>query len=527
MPVQNYNTYAEAVNGGRETARRGQTLTKVNDLGLGVIYNWDFLMSYSPEQYNYGLKPPSELQGGNNGHSDGSGKDSIYKSRFMYVGLSVQLPTMKRMKSHVEDSSKLKDAFHTVLREAVFNNFNFGGEEKYPSKRTFGSPFLIPEIINICSFFDLGALESYYISTLNGGLTKLSGNEYKDNFPAIMESGSTMNVAGVNTAAGDQGGPLRQAAMVKRGIVEWVMAAYFALYEGQSDILQARKKYWKGFNSELQNLKSNKQLNMTQKISGVFQSAIDTDMTSEVIAAYFKMIIGKPNLITNALSLFGLVERTKDIKGDARTDLEVKNEELLYLLSYLSYDTKSFKIDSFTNKKGEFLTEARNEFLEKNLDTKLDTKKLNYASIKDNIKDLQRGLEKQLKIKMGSSFVDEVRKMRKPIIDSLTEIQKGRFEFQSMEMIQDYFEKHIREVLAGIEKNFDFVTLESLDVNIVKANKEEIAKIRSKVKKDLESAIETIYASLTRAVAKTAIAQPQGAAALAGSRPRSGSKKKT
>jgi hypothetical protein len=506
-----YNTYAEVVKSRAFKAQRTQSLTKINDLGVGIIYNWDYIMSYSESLNDYGLKPPSQMNGGESSSTE-SNKDGTltrYKARFMYVGLSVQLPTSRRISKHLEDTVKEKDVFHTSLRQALRGTYT---NNKYDTFRNISSPGTrIPEIVNICSFFDLGGLESYYIEKgpngKGGALNQLK--QYQNDFPKLMEAAATSGktISGVNTASGDQGGPLRQSIMQRRGVAEWVMAAYFALYENQDEVIASRKS---GFDADIRKLRTN-EMTLAEKVIGVFKAAINNGMVSSSNAEWFNRI--QLHQVQNTLELFGLSQKGPKqlISGEMKTSNEINSPEINRVLSYISYDARQFSVEDVSSAKdGLIIAEKRYEIISKNIDTKLDTKKPNFLSIKADLTSASKDLQKTLKIKMGAALIDEVRKLKKPVSEALTKIQMSRVGVQAPELIEDLFEEQINDILSNIQKQFEkTMDVTSIDIDIVKDNRALIQEIKIKASKEMSKALDDIYSLLARAIAKSTITGPR------------------
>ncbi len=524
--VRNLNSFAELVNGRTEKVRRTQTLSKVNELGLGVIYNWEFEMTYSDNIYDTKLLPPSEMS--NRKESDiVKGKETNrYKARFMYLGLSIQLPTLKRMQAHFEAKDEkglpLKDVFHTVLREATRNEFDNGF---YSSRRTLTNVYRAPQIIDVASHFDLGELEEWYIKegAAAAPLTTLQDN--KEDFPTLMQKGSQMTpVAGVNTAGGGQGGPLKQPIMTQRGISEWVMAAYFALYEGSQTVLDSRPS---GFASGIQKIKRSKE-DLYIKLKEIFDLSIRLGMPSSPVANYFNNDLTL-DVLKKAVVVLGL-ERPgqQDIKGDMRTKDHIGNKEVGTFFEYLSYDTNNIVIQSddknkvllARGSKGAFSTENRNKIVAAELDNLIKDGK-SESAIKINLSRKMREFDENLSVRLGNVLQNELKGYSSRIQKELVDIQKIKLEVQGYELLQQSFIKGIRERLGSLKSELKgTMDLEGIDISIIDANKEKVQAARATGERLVKAAIQRIEDLLIEAEEKAADKAGVLKMAVAGSKPR-------
>lgn len=524
--VRNLNSFAELVNSRTEKARRFQTLSKVNELGLGVIYNWEFQMSYSDNIYDTKLLPPSEMQ--NNKEKDVvNGKDTNrYKARFMYVGLSIQLPTLKRMQAHFEGKDEngepLKDVFHTILREASRNDFDNGF---YSSRRTLSNVYRAPQIIDIASHFDLGQLEEWYINdgAKAAPLTRLQNN--KEDFPTLMEKGSSMTpVAGVNTAGGGQGGPLKQPIMIQRGISEWVMAAYFALYEGSQTVLESRSS---DFATGIQKIKRSDNP-LYVKLKDVFDLSVKLNMPSASVANYFNNELTL-DILKRAVVVLGL-ERPdqQDISGDMRTKDHIGNKDIATFFEYLSYDTNDIIITSddknklllARGSKGAFSTENRNKIVQAELDNLIKEGK-SVSTIKIGLSKKMQEFDENLSVRLGNVLQNELKGYSAKIQKELANIQSAKIQFQSFQLIQDAFIEGIRERLGSLKSELKgTMDLENIDVSIVNSNKDKIQAARANAEKIINASIERIENLLLEAEQKAAEKSGVLKVAVAGKTPR-------
>jgi hypothetical protein len=524
--VQSLNSFAELVNGRTEKVRRTQTLSKVNELGLGVIYNWEFEMTYSDNIYDTKLLPPSEMS--NRKESDiVKGKETNrYKSRFMYVGLSIQLPTLKRMQAHFEGKDDkgepAKDVFHTVLREATRNEFDNGF---YSSRRTLSNLYRAPQIIDVASHFDLGRLEEWYINdgATAAPLTTLQNN--KENFPILMEKGSSMTpVAGLNTAGGGQGGPLKQPLMIQRGLSEWVMAAYFALYEGSKTVLDSRND---NFQSGIQKIKSSKEP-LYIKLKQVFDLSVKLNMPSDSVANYFNKDLSL-DVLKKAVIALGL-ERPdqQDIIGDMRTKDHVGNKDIARFFEYLAYDTNDIVIESddknkvllARGSKGTFSTENRNKIAAAELDNPIKEGK-SESAIKITLSRKMAEFDENLSVRLGSVLQNELKGYSSRIQKELLEIQKIKLEVQGFELVERSFIKGVRQRLSDLKSDLKgTMDLQGIDVSIVESNKEKIQQARATGERLVKAAIQRIEDLLNEAGEKAGDKAGVLKMAVAGSKPR-------
>lgn len=229
-----YNSYAKAVNSTGQLARRHQSIDKINEYGMGVIYVWDWQWSFSNNLYDKGLENPEQAKYGRSNQSeDGAIRSS---GRFMYLGLSIQQPTSNRMAEHIAMAKERTSVEYAALGQGIYNTF---GSEPY---RKFENPMDVPKIIHISSLFDLATLEEHFITRYALAQTQKVYNNFEelvsDYSGGILKNSKLSGVTGVNTAGGGQGGPLK--GITWRGPREWIMAAYFFLKEKDNTILESR-----------------------------------------------------------------------------------------------------------------------------------------------------------------------------------------------------------------------------------------------------------------------------------------------
>lgn len=524
--VKNLNSFAELVNSRTEKVRRTQTLSKVNELGLGVIYNWEFQMSFSDNIYDTKLLPPSEMQSRKETDTVNGKDTNRYKARFMYVGLSIQLPTLKRMQAHFEakdeNNKPLKDVFHTVLREATRNDFDNGF---YSSRRTLSNLYRAPQIIDIASHFDLGELEEWYINegAVAKPLTTLQDN--KEDFPSLMKKGSEMTpVAGLNTAGGGQGGPLKQPIMTQRGVSEWTMAAYFALYEGSKTVLDSRKE---AFAMGIKQIKNTKQP-LYFKLKDVFDLSIKLGMPSSSVANYFNNDL-TVDVLKRAVVALGLERpNQEDIKGDMRTKDHVGNKDIARFFEYLAYDTNNIIITSddkskvllARGSKGAFSTENRNKIVAAELDNLIKDGK-SQSAIKISVSKKMQEFDENLSVRLGNVLQNELKGYSSKIQKELLNIQKIKLQIQGYELIEDNFIKGIRDRLGDFKSELkETMDLQGIDISIVESNKEKIQAARANGERLVKAAIERIEGYLSEAEQKAAKKSGVLNPALAGKTPK-------
>lgn len=331
--AEKLTTYASKINTRASFTKRTQSLTKINNLGFGVIYYWHWGWSFSP----YKVYETSEKKKLKDAASDGSipynkNPDQQKSGRFMYLGLAVQLPTMVRIRAHLEQAnqSNPNNTKALALAQGIKQELTTAGPEGI-----IADPEGIPHIIHICSLFDLAPLESYYVSTY-----KLEQEGKGRSFLDIIENGRTANVSGgntlgVNTEAegtetAGQGSPIRQGDV--RGTPEWIMAAYWFLAETDATVLAARASNPYKFNAIEEKAKLEKTL--TKKIFKVFQLFGQHPQVSSNVQNKFKSIT--EDQIGGILAIMG-------VREDAQLD-GLKSEEFITKEDELN---KNFSINKF------------------------------------------------------------------------------------------------------------------------------------------------------------------------------------
>lgn len=516
--MKNYNSFAELVDSRTESVRRGQTMTKINEFGVGVIYNWEFQMSFSTNIYDKELLPPSEM-GKQKESLKYKGQDTErYKARFMYVGLSVQLPTKARMDAHLKgkkDSKFLKDVFHTVLREAVQSEFN--ENQMFKSKRTLANPIAAAQIINVCSFFDLGLLESYYIQegAVYAPLTGLK--EFEQNFPGAMQGGSNSKVSGVNTAGGDQGGPTRQADMAKRGKIEWILAAYYAIYEAQQDVLNARTAHSNKYASLASSIRADKK-SVDVKIFDFIQGilSLGKEMASDAILSFLKTI----NLqdIQKVVKIFGLGAVSKEgITGPMDAATYIKDKEILNFLEYVNLDLQQMQVLQFDAKTG-ISVQKRAEFVNKVLEAPLLNGNQSIINLKVDIKKALQEL--QIAPRFGGSIAVKVNEAKKLIQDQLINIAENQAEYKALGYTAQKFKDEQSKVVSNLKKqlkeNFEITNVE---LDVYGANKDAINAMKDQKERSILKSLDEIENILEDVFGDATVKSSQ-LAMMAGAKPK-------
>jgi hypothetical protein len=242
-------TYASTVKDRSGFIKRTQSLNKISSVGLGVIYYWHWGWASVPtktwhnssEEYRDKLKKDLRVasEGGEASDFTTRGdpdKEKLY-GRFMYLGLTVQNPTMTRINAHIGDAKTSGGTGPNSKANSLYQAITAGATE-LGSEGTIADPTKIPNVLHLVSWFDLDALEAYYIQKKFG-----LGNPAAQSFGQQVQKSSFANTndgitRGVNTAGGGQGGTFKQD--IDRGPAEWISAAYYFIKETDSDVLSAR-----------------------------------------------------------------------------------------------------------------------------------------------------------------------------------------------------------------------------------------------------------------------------------------------
>lgn len=491
------NSYAELVNKRSIQAERKQSLTKFNPLGMGILYNWEWAWSFSDNKYDSELEQPSKGRygaGGKGGYGSDE-KTKRYSGTFAYIGLSVQLPTMERIKkghlSNIDKESERK--FYRALGTALKNDQPSGIQNV---SRNIADGTAIPEIFHICSLFDLGALEKYMIEEYK---TYTNRQTYSD-FGALVQALGTSaneNRIGVNTDAGGGGGPLLNT---RRPVQEWIMAAYYYINEKNASIIASRKK---GLNVSFDEKSS-----LAEKIRDLFIAA-DDEYNSGVTARFVSQSgIDRTNkknlgLIPNFLAALGLKEDVGiTTRANSTIDEEVNFKNTLRgnrgrdLLLSLSVDSKDIKMKIFYSDNGNFLSSKRDEFIEKVLDEKsIMAGKLDRIDM--NIEEAFLSLTESARAAGAQLLLAEIQKKKNEI---LTAFKNDAY--NDIAVLQA-FVKTKKEVIESVNDGVDVPGFlkEEIKGQIVKA-KQSITKSFSDVELILEKCIKTA-ASKYKTKAKT------------------------
>jgi hypothetical protein len=319
-------TYASTVKDRSNFIRRTQSLTKISSVGLGVIYYWHWGWASMPTQKSYStndeaeLKEAAEGKGGPGfrvgGKSSDASKDKLY-GRFMYLGLTVQNPTMTRINAHLKDAYSSggigKNSKANALYQAIVpgaSAFNDG---------IIRNPEAIPNVLHLASWFDLDNLEAYYIQTkfkLGNPAAKTFGEQIQNSSVANTSDGMTL---GVNTAGGGQGGTFKQDK--DRGIAEWVSAAYYFLKEQDSEILASRPNDVSNIPTEAKKFNT-----LAEQVKYVFDAFSKIEVNSSVgksklvIPSLIKLFASySVNTIRTYLDAMGLKDGVDMPRGSGKT----------------------------------------------------------------------------------------------------------------------------------------------------------------------------------------------------------------
>lgn len=495
-------------------------MSKINDFGVGVIYNWEYEMSFSTNLNDYGLLPPSQMSSSKKEKVNIQGQEAErYKARFMYVGLSVQLPTKARMEAHLKlykgrtpdgkERNHFMDVFHTTLRQATQNTFS--QNQIFNSKRNLNNAMNAAQIINVCSFFDLGLLESYYIESgaKNAPLDSLAKSVPKGDFPKAMElaSMSSKQVVGVNSASGDQGGPTRQADMANRGKIEWILAAYYAIYEGQQDVLNARTSHSTAYAAMVQKIKSSKKA-VDIKVFDFIQEVISIGktMASDAILSFLKSITFED--IQKVVKTFALGPVSKDgITGDMTATEYVKDRDILNFLEYFNLDVQQMQVLQFDAKSG-ISVQKRAEFFKKIFEDPLLNGSQGIVSLKANIKKAVQQLD--ISPRFGGSVAVKINEAKKLIQEQLANIAKNQAEYQALNYTAEQFRKEGRKILANLKEqlkeNFEIT---NLTLDVYEANKDKIAEFKAQRQRSIEKSLNEIQDILEDALTEAGVQSGQ------------------
>jgi hypothetical protein len=482
------NSYAELVNQRSIKAERKQSLTKLNPLGMGILYNWEWAWSFSANKNDNDLEQPSK------GRYGLGGNDDRYSGTFAYIGLSVQLPTMERIRGgHLKSVDKEANRkFYRALGTALKNDQPSGIQNV---SRNIADGTAIPEIFHISSLFDLGALEKYMIAQYK---TFKNKNTYSD-FGTLVQDlrgGANGDMIGVNTDAGGGGGPLLNT---NRPVQEWIMAAYYYINESNPSIKASRKM---GFNVLFKEGSS-----LAEKIRDVFiaaDNAYNSSVTKRFVSQAGIDRTDRKNLglIPNFLAALGLKEnRGITTRTDGTIDEEANFKDTLRgkrgrdLLLSLSVDTKDTKMRIFYSDSG-FVSSKRDDFISKVLDEQaIMSGKLDKIDM--NIEEAFLSLTESARAAGAQLLLAEIQKKKNAI---LTAFKNDAY--NDIAVLQA-FVKTKKEVIESVNDGVDVPGFlkEEIKGQIAKA-KQSITKSFTDVEKILDQCVKSA-ASKYKAKAKT------------------------
>jgi hypothetical protein len=352
-------TYAALVNEKSSLVKRTQSLSKISEPGLGVIYYWLWGWSYSQYKREDGEMSKAALGNGGNGFEkapkkltfdeNGSGNEGLY-GRFMYLGLTVQNPTMTRINAHLSDAARSGGQGSNSKANALYQATE-GSATIYGNSGTIQGKD-VPTVMHLVSWFDLDNLESYYIKEYN--LSNKSGKTFLEQIQESSKAkvpGSDQPTIGVNAAGGGQGGTFKQDK--DRGIVEWVGAAYFFLKERDPDVIASRS-------ADAQNIykRAIKYKTLAEQIQYVFEGFSQAGNGKLVIPALMELFstysIDKIRYILNVLgySASGELKPSKqmteeEIKRATNKDLSegFSTKNLMSKAGQMFVDMFSFEVE--------------------------------------------------------------------------------------------------------------------------------------------------------------------------------------
>ena len=319
-------TYASTVKDRSNFIRRTQSLTKISSVGLGVIYYWHWGWASMPEQTSYSatqksdLKKAAEGQGGDEFKVGGRGsnaKEQKLYGRFMYLGLTVQNPTMTRINAHLKDAYSSGGGGKNSKANALYQAIVPGASAF--DDGIIKNPEAIPNVLHLASWFDLDNLEAYYIQTkfnLGNKPAKNFTDQIQNSSRASTKDGMTL---GVNTAGGGQGGTFKQDK--DRGIAEWVSAAYYFLKEQDAEILASRPNEISNIPQEAKTLGT-----LAEQVKYVFNSFSKIEVKGSkgksklVIPSLIKLFASySVNTIRTYLDAMGLKDNVNVPRGAGKT----------------------------------------------------------------------------------------------------------------------------------------------------------------------------------------------------------------
>ena len=431
-------TYASKVNTRASFTKRTQSLTKINNLGFGVIYYWHWGWSFSPYEVYDPQEEDKLKQAAKDGSIPYSKNPKAQKSgRFMYLGLAVQLPTMVRIKAHLEqaNSANPNNTKALALAQGIKTDLTTAKSQD----AIISDPQKIPNIIHICSLFDLAPLESYYIESKYNLNQSGKGRSFLDiiNNGKVSHSEGGVPTLGVNTEAegseaAGQGSPIKQGDV--RGTPEWIMAAYWFLSETDSTVLAARNQKPYGFNAIYDKAVKEKSLN--KSVEKVFELFAEHPQVSQIVANKFRSIT--PEQIATILKIMGVSDTIK-LDGLKENDY-INKEDIL---------ERNFAVDKF--------------FTENGIGAKLE------ALISFDLASNKKQMSKSQKLILTKDKVST--ELRTMLVDYLLGINQADFGLKSADSI-------ISNLSISLEKGLTLLQMQVVDL-LNKAN--QIAKQTTQV----------------------------------------------
>jgi hypothetical protein len=345
-PKDKLTTFASHINTRSSFTKRTQTMSKINSLGFGVIYYWHWGWSYSPKKVSTDDYDEYKRMA----KTGSTAKSGAKAGRFMYLGLAVQLPTSVRMAAHIKQaqSDNPVNTKAMALSRAIKSELTTAGTDG-----VIENPMAIPHIIHICSLFDLGPLEGWYVQHYN--LEQEKGTDFlkliNQPYSSKVPGGNTI---GVNTKASSggsdkesagQGSPIKQGHV--RGKTEWIMATYWFLIETDPVVLASRTTNPFKF-GDIEST-ANKQPNIIMKIKKALDLfSEDSNVSSKVKQKLKSITIQEIAVITQK---FGLKDK---VEGDNKKLVKLKSleEKNLRKLENFNTDLTNFTIGDYLSKIG-------------------------------------------------------------------------------------------------------------------------------------------------------------------------------
>lgn len=213
--TQKTNTYHKAISSTSRKIKqqRNQNYGMRQNIGLGVLYTWEWAFNHSPK-----LNEKISSNGVENW------------SHFIYAGITGQLTTQKRLNEHLSgpnevEGGKKNKLLYYALNNALTNEMPYDQEERRLKLSELTDPSNgVFKVVDVLSLFDLGLAEEGMIEHYS--LTNTAGgNDFNE---IVSKKTSTdSSIFGLNEAGGGQGGPLTQ----DRAPLEWLFAAYYSATE--------------------------------------------------------------------------------------------------------------------------------------------------------------------------------------------------------------------------------------------------------------------------------------------------------